>query len=204
MPAGPALPVIVAAGLVQVVRQNAMDVAVFFGTALLIVVDAQLPHTSRSRRIPTGFGWVVLAALLGAVLGLAGLGSPVTRIVLAMAGVVGLVVTLRGPADRTVAPLPPGWRAWASVAVAVAVWELLAWLSQDQPDLGNPDHPTLSTLADPVLASTLGRSLLCGAWAAGMVWLLRELATGGDPNRRSGTGLGSGPTVPPPDPPLPG
>jgi hypothetical protein len=122
---------------------------------------------------------LLLAAVLGAALGLTGLASPVTRVVLAVAGVTGLIVTLRGPADRMAEPLPVGWRAWATTAVAVAIWELLAWLSQVDPDVGNPDQPTLSTLADPVLGNMVGRSLLCAAWAAGLVWLVRALATGG-------------------------
>jgi hypothetical protein len=183
IPRGPAVPILLLAGVVHIVRQNLLDVLVFFGTALVIVIDAQLRHRGRSMRILPGRGWLPAAAVGGALLGLAGLGSPVVKVVLAVVGVASMVVVLRGPADRTEPALPPGWRAWATVAVAIAVWELLAWLSQDDPDVGNPDHPTLSTLADPVLASTLGRALMCAAWAAGFVWLLRALATGGADHR---------------------
>ncbi len=55
----------------------------------------------------------------------------------------------------------PGWGAWAAVAVALALWQLGAYLQQPR-----EDHPTLSSLANALLDSHGARA------AAFVVWLL--------------------------------
>jgi hypothetical protein len=184
------LPIILMAGAVQVIRRDALDIVVFSGTAVLILVDTQLSHRGSTRgtashrrmwRLPGGWIPVTLGAGVGVLLGLSGLGSIVARTVLGLVGVLALVLVLRGPPDLAVPPLPRRWPAWAGVTLAIAVWELAAFVSQADPETGNPEHPTLSTLADPALADVTWRCVLWAGWAAGLVWLVRALATGGRP-----------------------
>ena len=59
------------------------------------------------------------------------------------------------------APDVPGWGAWAALALALALWQLGAYLQQPR-----EDHPTLSSLANALLDSQGARA------AAFLVWLL--------------------------------
>ena len=82
---------------------------------------------------------------------------------------------LRGPGDRPSRRLPLGWIAWAAVGVAICLTELYSFTQQTDPDVGNPDHPTLSLLSDPLMAAPVSRALLFAGWAIGAVWLVRTL-----------------------------
>ena len=55
----------------------------------------------------------------------------------------------------------PGWGGWAALAVALALWQLGAYLQHPR-----EDHPTLSSLANALLDSHGARA------AAFVVWLL--------------------------------
>jgi hypothetical protein len=100
----------------------------------------------------------------------------------ATAGIVGLgsVVVLlgwraplrRGPAG---ARLPTaGTALWAGLFVAGCLWELTALLKQPTLTESSYAHPTVSTLADPVLASTQGRWAVLAAWLALGWYLVRR------------------------------
>lgn len=70
---------------------------------------------------------------------------------------------------------PAGWWAWASVAVLVCLWQLTAYLLQQQPA---PDrlynHPTVSLFIDPLVGSQPGRGVALAVWLAGGYVLLRR------------------------------
>lgn len=73
---------------------------------------------------------------------------------------------------RRVGPL--GLAAWAAVFVAAALWELTSLLLQPSLTTGSPEHPTISVLTGPLLASHPGRSLVLAVWLAGGWFLLRR------------------------------
>jgi hypothetical protein len=68
----------------------------------------------------------------------------------------------------------PGIAAWALVWVGVAVWELTALYLQPSLTTDSPAHPTLSYLADPVLASFPGRAVVLFGWLAFGWYLARR------------------------------
>jgi hypothetical protein len=70
-------------------------------------------------------------------------------------------------AGSAATPAGPGAFAWLGWLVAVALWELaLAWQ--------HGAYPTLSDLADPVLAHPAARAVATLGWLATGLWLLRR------------------------------
>jgi hypothetical protein len=67
-----------------------------------------------------------------------------------------------------------GFIAWAVIVVVGALWELGALLLQPDLSTGSEAHPTVSVLADAVLASYLGRAFLLLAWVACGWYLIRQ------------------------------
>jgi hypothetical protein len=124
---------------------------------------------------------VVLALLAGGVAYAGVVGSFTRYSWPATAGIIGLgtVVVLIGwhgplrhrPAGKR---LPvAGTLAWCVVLVAGCLWELAALLLQPSITTDSYAHPTISTLTDPVLASSPGRAAVLAAWLA-LGWYLVE------------------------------
>jgi hypothetical protein len=91
-------------------------------------------------------------------------------------GAAGLAVAWRKPTHQATDPLgfdPWGTVTWVAVFLALALWELAALLLQPSLTTPSPDHPTISTLMDPVLASHLGRSITLLLWLT-FGWLLMD------------------------------
>jgi hypothetical protein len=90
----------------------------------------------------------------------------------ATAGVVGVgasvvVIGWGGPVrSRDIPPKfsRPSVLTWASLLVIAGLWELAALLGQPNIETGSYAHPTISTLTDPLLASTLGRAVALLGW----------------------------------------
>jgi len=127
------------------------------------------------RRLP------VIALLAGAVIYAAAVGSFTRYSWPATAGIIGLgtIVVLIGW-HGPVRARPDGGRlpvagtfAWLVVLVAGCLWELSALLQQPSLTTDSSAHPTISTLTDPVLATSPGRSVLLLAWVA-LGWYLVE------------------------------
>jgi hypothetical protein len=134
------------------------------------------PRTSGRRRL------LVLAALLIGAAAYAGVvGSFIRYSWPATAGIIilGTVVVLigwHGPLRRRQArgrPPAAGTLAWVAVLVFGGLWELAALLLQPSITTDSYAHPTISTLTDPVLATSPGRSLVLAAWLA-LGWYLVE------------------------------
>jgi hypothetical protein len=66
-----------------------------------------------------------------------------------------------------------GTLAWLAVLVAGCLWELSALLQQPSLTTDSSAHPTISTLTDPLLAASPGRSVVLLAWVA-FGWYLVE------------------------------
>jgi hypothetical protein len=99
----------------------------------------------------------------------------------ATAGIVGLgtvvvVIGWQGPRRDHPArgSLPvAGTLAWVAVLVTGCLWELGALLEQPSLTTDSYSHPTISTLTDPVLATSPGRAVVLLAWLA-FGWYLVE------------------------------
>jgi hypothetical protein len=125
---------------------------------------------------------LILAVLLIGAAAYAGVvGSFIRYSWPATAGIIilGTVVVLigwHGPLRRRqVRGRPPaaGTLAWAVMLVFGCLWELAALLLQPSITTDSYAHPTISTLTDPVLATSPGRSLALAAWLA-LGWYLVE------------------------------
>lgn len=124
------------------------------------------PRTGRprARNIAIGGGTAVCYALIvgsftryswPATAGVAGLG----------AGVV--IVGWGGPTRKRQVPgkfARRGVLAWGSLLVVGGLWELAALLGQPTPEQSSYAHPTISTLTDPLLGSSLGRTVALLGW----------------------------------------
>jgi hypothetical protein len=87
-----------------------------------------------------------------------------------------VVLAARRPAPRRrplPAARPTGAVLWAVVLIAIAVWELINLLLQPSFTTGSWEHPTLSTLADPLFATHAGRAAGLATWL-GAGWYLAE------------------------------
>jgi len=138
--------------------------------------------TARTDRLPgRRRRFVVIALLAGAVVYAGVVGSFSRYSWPATAGIIGLgaVVVLIGW-HGPVRARPDGGRlpvagtlAWLGVLVAGCLWELSALLQQPSLTTDSSAHPTISTLTDPLLATSPGRSVVLFAWVA-FGWYLVE------------------------------
>jgi lysylphosphatidylglycerol synthetase-like protein (DUF2156 family) len=131
---------------------------------------------SGSRRVLT------VAALLACGAAYAGVMGSFTRYSWpATAGIVGLgtvvvVIGWQGPRrDHPARGRLPvaGTLAWVAVLVAGCLWELGALMEQPSLTTDSYSHPTISTLTDPVLATSPGRAVVLLGWLA-CGWYLVE------------------------------
>jgi hypothetical protein len=114
-------------------------------------------------------GVLVAAAVVGYAL-LAALCRPLTVPALVAVAVVGVPLFCAGVWRRPGAVRPVGARSafvWLGLAAVGVAFELGLWLGPN-----DTDHPTLSTLADPVLNTYAGRVAGYVAWICSGVWLV--------------------------------
>jgi hypothetical protein len=142
---------------------------------------AAFSQESMERRRAVMQRWLIPAVLAGVVysvaVGLLHRYSWPATIAVNIPAVAGVLVAWRVSAGSAGEPerLPPaGLVAWAVVWTGAAVWELTALYLQPTLDTDSYAHPTLSFLADPVLASALGRSVVLFAWLAFGWYLARR------------------------------
>ena len=90
----------------------------------------------------------------------------------ATAGVIGLgagavIIGWGGPTRRREIPsrfTKVGILAWGSLSLAACLWELAALLGQPNFEQSSYTHPTISTLTDPLLSTSPGRTIALLAW----------------------------------------
>ena len=183
------LMLIVAAGLAWDAGRRAMQGQPAAGGPANGIADAGpagsvagLPESGAAQRTSGRRRLLVLATLLIGAAAYAGvMGSFIRYSWPATAGIIilGTVVVLigwHGPLRRRQARgrLPAaGTLAWVVVLVFGGLWELAALLLQPSITTDSYAHPTISTLTDPVLATSPGRALVLAAWLA-LGWYLVE------------------------------
>jgi len=179
----PAIPVIAMAEVVHVIRRDVVDIALFAGTAVVIVADRLRP--ARRPASPAQLArWALVAAGCVAytvlVAPMSRTGWPL-RVVLVVPGLLAAVTVLR----RAVSPLeqaspgpPRGWWVWPALFVVGCLWELAAFAQQPDAQTPSYEHPTLSTFAEPWLAMPASRAVTAALWLAAGWWLVRRIVAG--------------------------
>lgn len=183
-PANPVVVILLVAGFFDGLSGNPVG-----GTLLAVVAlalawtreEAETPaagegEPERPRSLPAP-AWAVALILAGyAVLA----GAParfswMATMAVVLPGALVVVAARRPAATRRPLPAarPTGAVLWAMVLIAIAVWELINLLLQPSFTMGSWDHPTLSTLADPIFATHAGRAAGLAAWL-GAGWYLME------------------------------
>lgn len=169
--------------VVHVVRENVVDVVVFLGTAVLMVVllrrdlPTRAAPTWLSARWPVGMA----AAVVGLAVASQSRDSAVVQLALAWVGAAALWLVLRAGAGAPVLePRPrPGTWVWVSLLLAACVVELGNFLTQPDAQTDNPDHPTVSAVVDPILGAHPARTVVAVAWVVVGWWLVRLLVDRG-------------------------
>lgn len=165
--------VLVLIGLVQIVRAQWFDTAVFFGAALLVVLGGRIPPRGTGRLSPRTLA--LGAVPTGLALCLLPRHSVGMVVVITVVGLTAVVLSWPG-APAAPRPWTPALRrlagVWIGLFVVGCLWELAQFL------LGrlHPDDASyaLSDLLDPVLDGAPGRILFVVVWLAGGVYLLRR------------------------------
>lgn len=182
----PTIPIILLAEIAHVARHNWTDVTVFFGVAVLIVVDRLAPvgATASGEARPRTLGRarrVALCCAFGLIVAPMSRGGPLIRLALAIPGVIGFGSLLRHPvAPHPNGANPPsrGWVLWPILFVAGCVFELANFLAQPDASTPNPAHPVLSDLVEPWLASGVARGVFCAIWLGIGLWLFGAITRG--------------------------
>ncbi len=171
--------ILAAIGVVQIVRLQWFDTAVFAVAVLGVVLIAR---TTRPRRTPWRIGVPALAgttAALGAVLCFLPRHSLVMQIVVVAAGLAAAVLAWSGaavaqPERQTSAGTGIrrlAW-AWGAILIAGCLWELTQFiLGLVQPDAA---WFSLSDLLNPAVATVPGKIVFVMLWLTGGAWLLRR------------------------------
>lgn len=169
--------VLLAIGVVQIIRAQWFDAAVFFVATGGVILTARREHGVR-RRMPLAV-LAPAAAILAAGLCFLPRHSVAMQLSVVAIGVVAVVLAVTGRAvahPEHPTTLSRGIRrlalAWAIIAVLGCVWELIQFIL----GLVHPDAAwfSLSDLLNPLVATVPGRILMVAAWTAGGVWLLRR------------------------------
>jgi len=171
-----AVPVL--AGLVQLLRGEAADAVIFLVPAFLLAADAAgaLPRvppapTASSRLLPLG----TLGA--GAVLALTPRHGVADGVAIILLGLTVLGAAWPDPPPRIRSADGRFGRSaalWSTLAIGVAVWELVAFLLGLPSAAATLRHPAISDLLDPVADVPLGRAALVAAWTLAGLGLLRR------------------------------
>lgn len=206
----PTVGILLLASVVHVVRRNVFDFLLFFGTAMVIIVESRIESRRAEARaaralspappLPRHRRWAAAAAIasLSAVVALLPPAGGLTRVVLAATGVAVLAVVVVRPASRSVdgAGGAHGWQVWATIGVAACLWELSSFVAQQVWPADQDAHPAVSDLVGPLLAGWPGRVVFLLLWAGAGWWLLRQLTASGGRGAAAESGA-TGPSAAP-------
>jgi hypothetical protein len=175
----PVVYVLLLAGIGDAATGNPIDALLLLGVGIALARGTPEPSPAGSEKAADGarrfwpvvpVGVLAAAAFALLVAGLEWQSWPAT-VALAIPGAIALALAFRMPL-RESAPLSRRAVAlWAGVFIAIGLWEAANLLMQPSLLQGSHDHPTLSVLAKPFLATYGGRSLALFAWV-GLGWYL--------------------------------
>jgi hypothetical protein len=157
--------------LFQVYRGAVFDAALFgCATVGLVILEARgdshpRPGTSRVVRRVTSISLTSGALLL--VLPVPLVLKQVALLMIAAVSAVGVLAVARpaaSPAPPRTAALHRTEACWAGVLVLICLWEVTAFFLASPGPVAAYDHPTISALVEPLVASELGRILFVAVW----------------------------------------
>jgi len=178
--------ILVIAGIVEMISGGtAARGAVLFAAAGLILADrvrlsrgkpvSPLAATTLQEALAPHWWPLLLVAVGVAVALLREHTLPLTVIT----GSIGIALVgwawLTGPGGDTAAPSPGRsllW--WGGLFLALGLWELTALLGQPTLAVYSAEHPTISFLIEPILATFPGRAVAVGLWAVAGRSLVRR------------------------------
>jgi len=168
------------------ISDNWVHAALLSAVAVAVARDTML--TRKGVTIPEPTAWLrlerrhrlalVLAGLAVLYAALAGTWTRYTwpfTVAILLPGIAVLLIGWRGalfPRARSTTRTSPA--PWLVVLVLLALWELAALLSQPSLRTDSAQHPTISVLMNPVLASHLGRSVSLAVWLVVGWWILNR------------------------------
>lgn len=168
--------VLAAIGIVQVIRQQWFDAAIYGLVVAVVVADAMglLPDRARSRSRPLR-SMLIAAVACGLVLSIAPRHSAVMMAAMVIIGA--SAATAAWPGTREPARhWPQGIvrlaRAWALCVIAGCVWELGEFIATRIAPHQTAD--SMSDIANPALSTAVGQIAFAIVWLAAGVWLLRR------------------------------
>jgi hypothetical protein len=172
----PWIAILVIIGTVQLIRDAPVDSVIFAVVAVLITLDAagvlpQLPEV----RVPLAALVVggVLAAVLLVLVPRHGLFAGV---VVSAVGLAAVAIAWSRPAAESRMPRRQVLRGavlWASVTVALCLWELSSFLLGRSTADTKIAHPAVSDLLDPAVDTWPGRIVFVVVWVAAMIGFVR-------------------------------
>jgi hypothetical protein len=178
----PVVPILVLAGLFEIISGDPLIHAlVLFAAGGALVVDERrhggeketIPPTPTLSPPPLSPAVAGIAVLYVVVAGSFARYSWPATIAVAVPAALGVLFAWRGfnPSTRE-PPDPRGTLAWVAVFVGLSLWELATFLQQPSPTKSSFNHPTISALTDPILASHVRRSWFLGLWLVAGTYLL--------------------------------
>ena len=170
--------VVVAIGVVQLLRRQWGDAAVFGAAAVLLAVDAAGLVRLGARARPVGTRTLLIAAAVAVVplvlLPRHGASIAVPMVVVGLAAIAAV-----WPGGRRIPrPWPRPLRtlavSWVVVWIAGCLWEVAEVLYGGVAPGGRAAHPALSDLLDPALDTVVGQTAFVVLWLAVGVFLVRR------------------------------
>ncbi len=188
LPVQPAFVIILIVATVHLIRGALVDALVFVLVAAALLFEQVWLRRHVDRRLASGaaglrrprtefLAVLAIAVAFGWAAGRWELYDWRLKVATAIPGVlVALLVFAHRPPDAATAPRRPGglrWL-WAGVGVAIGLQELVSFAQQPDPTTGIYEHPTISFLLVPLLASPLVRGCVLAGWLAAGYYLLRR------------------------------
>jgi hypothetical protein len=176
----PWIAILLIIGAVQWIRDAPVDAVLFAVVALLVTLDAAgvLPELPA---LPLRFAGLAAVAALGVLtLLLAPRHGLLAGIVVVAIGLAAVIAAWPGPGQPSrgrARRVLRGAVLWASVTVALCLWELSSFLLGRFDAKSKLAHPAISDLLDPLIDTWPGRAAFVVGWiaaGAGLVWVGRR------------------------------
>lgn len=155
-----------------------IDAVVFYALVSVLVIDRLTHGTIRLIKQPLIVSRAVMV-VIGGVLAVALVVAPrhgvIDLIIMIMIAVAVLLVAWQPQPESIRLPEKAYTRSalsWSILAVALCVWEALAFIFSVTMPGGSDSYPTISVLLDPIVANFWGRAFFVSLWIAGGLALL--------------------------------